>query len=415
MVEPRLGDTAYEIERVEAGGGSFRQARIELACRLRSRAAELQEVVFAHVRRVVPDAVADADAQLALELGETIAVCVDWGITSIEHGAPWSELTPPAVAARVHSAASSGVSLTSSLCRCVAGWTLAWSFVLDEIAHQDLPEEQRFALLSEVLGAMGALLACVQAEIATAHSSEIRHRARSNEQLRAELVHKLLDGEHLNAGELAELGYDLDGWHLGVIATGVQAGKAMRSLAAGLGCELLPIAHGKETVWAWLGGQRRVVFAEIERVLLMEECLDVSLAIGEPARGVEGMRQTHREAEGALLVARYWPRKLTRYLDVAPDATALQDEALADSLIERYLSPLDDMRNGGRAARKTLRALFDTEHNVSSAAHALKIHRSSVHRQRDEIERRLDCRLHERQAEIEVALRIEDLRGRRDE
>jgi DNA-binding PucR family transcriptional regulator len=99
---------------------------------------------------------------------------------------------------------------------------------------------------------------------------------------------------------------------------------------------------------------------------------------------------------------------------VAHEATALQDEALADSLIETHLSPLDDMRIGGHAARNTLRALFQTGHNVSSAASALKVDRSTVHRQRNEIERRLGCQLHKQQVEIEVALRIEDLRRHRD-
>jgi hypothetical protein len=301
--------------------------------------------------------------------------------------------------------------LTTALCRCVAGHTLLWGFVLGEVARHDLPDEQRFALLLQASGAMGTLLGSVQTEVANAHSSEIMHRARSQEQRRAEIVDKLLADEPVDAGELAELGYELDGWHLGVIATGAQAGKAVRALAAALGCKLLPVAHRSEMVWAWLGGQRRVAFAEIERVLSAGEYLDVSLAIGEPGRGPEGWRQTHREAEGALLVARYWPRKLTRYLDVAPDAQALQDESLADSLIETYLSPLDEMRIGGQAARRTLRALFETGHNVTSASFALKVDRSTVHRQRTEIERRLDCRLHEHQAEIEVALRIEDLRA----
>jgi GGDEF-like domain len=200
-----------------------------------------------------------------------------------------------------------------------------------------------------------------------------------------------------------------------MIATGREAGKALRSLAAGLGCELLPVAYGRETVWAWLGGQCRVASADIERTLSNRENMDVSLAVGEPARGIEGWRQTHREAQGALLVARCWPRRLTRYLDVAPDATALQDEALADSLIETYLSPLDGMRIGGQAARRTLLALLDKAHNVSSAASALNIDRSTVHRQRNEIERRLGCRLHERRVQIELALRIEDLRQRRSD
>jgi hypothetical protein len=391
-------------------------ARINLARRLRSRKVELQQIIFTHVRTAVPDGANDHDAQLAVGLHEMIAACVDCGLASVEQGARWSGPIPPVVAAQAGRGASSGVSLTTALCRCVAGHTLLWSFVLEEIVRHDLPDEQRFALLLQASAAMGAMLASVQAVLADAHTSEIVRRARSHEQHRAEIVDKLLADQPVDPGELAELGYELDGWHLGMIATGPRAGKAVRALAAGLGCELLPVAHGSEIVWAWLGAQRRVAFAEIERVLSSAgEYVDLSLAIGEPGRGAEGWRQTHREAEGALLVARYRggrnEQTLTRYLHVATEATVLRDDALADSLIETYLAPLDGMRIGGQAARRTLRALFETGHNVTSASFALKVDRSTVHRQRTEIERRLDCRLHDHQSDIEVALRVEDLRA----
>ncbi len=405
--------TTVDPESVKSG--ALAAARIELARGLRLRKAELQEAVFAHVRSSVPDAIVDGDAQLAAGLYETIAVCLDSGLVSIEQGARWSGTISPVVAVQARRDASSGVTLTTALRRCVAGYTLALNFVLGEVAHHDFPDEQRFALLHQAQEATGSLLACVQAEIAEAHSSEIRHRARSLEQRRAEIAHRLLAGEPLHAGEFAELGYDLNGWHLGVIASGAQAGRAVRGLAADVGCELLQVAHGKEAVWAWLGGRRRVDFADVERILLAGKHASVSLAVGEPGRGIDGWHQTHREAEGALLVARCWPRRLTRYLDVAPEATALQDESLANLLIDRYLSPLDGMRIGGQAARRTLCALLEKAHNVSSAASALDIHRSTVHRQRSEIERRLGCQLHERRAEIDLALRIEDLRQRRDD
>lgn len=410
------GPTALdEIERLSAGGGdSLNPARIELARRLRSQEAELQEAVFAHIRSVVPDAAADRDSQLALGLREMIAACVNCGLAGIEQGAPWSGPMPPAVAAQASRAASGGESLTTALCRCVAGYVLAWSFVLNEVAHHDLPDEQRFELLLQASAVMGSLLTRVQAEIASAHSSEIKRRARSHEHRRAEIVQKLLAGESPDDSERAGLGYELDGWHVAVIATGAGAEKAVRTLAVGLGRQLLPVPQNAETVWAWLGGRHKTAFSDIDRVWSKEGVADVLLAVGEAGRGVEGWRVSHGEAQGALLVARERPRGLTRYLDVALDATALQDDALADSLIERYLSPLDDMRTGGQAARRTLRALFDTEHNVSSAAHALKVHRSSVHRWREEIERRLCCRLHEHQTEIEVALRIEELRKHHD-
>jgi sugar diacid utilization regulator len=236
-------------------------------------------------------------------------------------------------------------------------------------------------------------------------------RAISHERRRAQIVQRLLAYEPVGIAELVELGYELDAWHLGVIATGAEAEKQARHLEAGLGAELLSVPHGAQTVWTWFGTRRRITIADIGRVLLAHEPATVSLAVGEPARGVEGWRLTHREAEMALLVARHRPPGLTRYLDVALEASALRDEELADTLIEGYLSPLDDERGGGPARRRTLRAIFDAEHNVSSAASMLKVDRRTVHRWLGEIERRLGYRLHERQAEIEIALRLEQLRG----
>ncbi len=244
--------------------------------------------------------------------------------------------------------------------------------------------------------------------------SETGGGGRSREQRRAELVSRLLVGKPVDGGELIDLGYRLDAWHLGAIATGGEAARAVRGLAGGLGRELLALARGEGTVWAWLGGQRPLAFADVERVLLAQEHVDASLALGEPRRGVAGWRQTHNEAERALLVTRCRPSKLTRYRNVAQEAAALQDEAFADSLIETYLSPLEEMRIGGQAARKTLRALCQAGHNLSSAASALRVDRSTVHRRRNEIEGRLGCELQRRQGEIEVALRIEDLRRRLD-
>jgi hypothetical protein len=364
------------------------------------------------MRDVAPHAGVDDDPLFAAGLREMVLACIDCCLAAIERGSQWSGATPPAVVAHVRRAASSGVDLTTALSRCVAASTLAWNVLLDEVAaHHELPDEQRFALLGEASTAIGSVLACVETEIAEAQSAEIRRRARSCEQRRSEIVRRLLADEFVDASELAELGYDLNAWHVALIATGAEAEQTVRSLAAGLGRRLLPVPQDAETVWAWLGGEHRPTFDDIERAHATAQPTGVSLAVGEPARGVDGWRTTHQEAQGAMLVARDRPSRVTRYLDVALDVAALQDYALADSLIEKHLSPLEDVPVGGQTARRAVRALFDAEHNVSSAANALGVHRSSVHRWRDQIERRLGYRLHERQAEIELALRVEDIRN----
>ncbi len=201
-----------EIERLPTGDvDPLGPARRALVCRLRSHQAELQEAVFAHVRGVVPDGVTDEDAQLASGLREMIAACVNCGLAGIEQGEQWPGPAPPAVAAQARRAASRGMTLATALRRCAAGSTLLWSIVLGEVVLQDLPDEQRYALLLQALAVMGSLLVCVQAEIGDAHAIEIRRGARSQEQRRAEIVHKLLAGEPVGAGELADLEYELEG------------------------------------------------------------------------------------------------------------------------------------------------------------------------------------------------------------
>jgi GGDEF-like domain len=257
----------------------------------------------------------------------------------------------------------------------------------------------------EIEAAVLALVERMIAQVAAEYDRELEGAERSPERRRAERVQRLLDGVPVDVGEFD---YELDAWHVGVIATGANAEKAVRGLAAALGRELFLLKRAGE-VWAWLGGQHKLMIVDVERALSVQGLADVSLVIGEVARGVEGWRLTHREAQAALLVARHRPRRLTRYQDVALEAAALQDEAIAQSLIETYLSPLDDGHGGGAMRRRMLRAFFEAEHNVSSAAAGLKVDRSTVRRWRGEIEQRLGCRLHERRAEIEVALRLEEL------
>ena len=137
------------------------------------------------------------------------------------------------------------------------------------------------------------------------------------------------------------------------------------------------------------------------------------LAFGEPARGLEGWRVTHRQAQAALLVAlrRMIRRRveLTRYGDVALLAAALKDEALARSLLDIYIAPLDDSRDGGPVLRTTLRAYLGAERNVSSTAAALGVVRRTVENRLRTIEARLGRSLHPCPAELEVALELDGL------
>jgi PucR C-terminal helix-turn-helix domain/GGDEF-like domain len=227
---------------------------------------------------------------------------------------------------------------------------------------------------------------------------------------RAECVRGLLAGEPVDVSALA---YEFDAWHVGVVAHGEDAEGIVRGLAGALDRRALVVAgEAPGSVWAWLGGARRLA---VERVLgALEKARSqtaVTASLGEPMRGLAGWRLTHRQAAAALPVAMRSGVSTVRYGHVALLASALKDELLSASLREMYLAPLESDRDGGRALRETLRAYFATERNVSSAAIALGVKRHTVTNRLRAIEERLERSLSSCATDIEVALRLEDIRS----
>jgi len=98
-----------------------------------------------------------------------------------------------------------------------------------------------------------------------------------------------------------------------------------------------------------------------------------------------------------------------RYADVALLASILQDDLLATSLREIYLKPLERDRDGGETIRKTLRAYFSADRNLSSAGALLGVSRRTVANRLRDIEERLGRSLGPVAAEIEITLRADEL------
>jgi hypothetical protein len=285
--------------------------------------------------------------------------------------------------------------------------------------------EQAILGLREMSRAQAALLDQLVVGVTREHVAELQRAGHSREHRLLERVRILLAGEHPDAGAAsgaldAEFGYELEAEHVGLIARGPGALDALRDLAARLDRRLLSVAPSAELVWAWLGARRAVEMSELQRAAAGLHTT-VAIAAGEPARGFAGWRLSHRQAQAALLVAirrngiprnRIPPAQgiaLTRYGDVALLATALKDEALASALIDVYIAPFLDAREGGGVLLECLRAYLAAERSVSSAAAALGVSRKTVENRLHAIEEKLARPLHPCPAELEVALLLHDL------
>jgi GGDEF-like domain/PucR C-terminal helix-turn-helix domain len=378
--------------------------------RLRARQGEIEQAIFARVREVV-SAPAD-DPEYLDGLRGAVAGAVEFCLAGLERGDGFPAEIPAQAVAQARRAARSGVSLDKVLRRYIVGNALICDYIMQEC---DSVEPRGRVSGRELLRAQAAQLDRLVIGVTREHVAELQRASRSHEHRLLERIRMLLAGEDGGEGAApstldAELDYQLEGEHLGVIARGAGAVDAMHKLALSLDRRLLCVARGEELVWAWLGGRRALDVATLARIVPeAQPGSDVRLAVGEPARGFEGWRRTHRQAQAAMLVAARRPRALTRYGDVALLAAVLKDHALGSALVEIYLTPLERSRDGGQILRKTLRAYLAAERNASSAAVALGVARSTVERRVGAVEACLGRTLHPCPTELEVALQLDAL------
>ncbi len=383
---------------------SLSEIRDDLVARLRSRSAEIEDLIFDGVR-ALSDPTESEDPEYRAGLRATVAEAVDYALLSIERGEEWTGPIPAAAAAQARRAARNGVGLDTVLRRYAAGDRMVGEFIMDEAGR--FPNEA----LRHVLRTQGPHVDRLMASVAAEYMAEMELMRRSPAQRIAERVQRLLAGDAPLDAE--GLDYEFNAWHLGLIFTGSSPEAAARTLAAGLGRQPLVVARGHDSAWAWLGGRQPLAPADVEPYLTAGALGDVSLAVGEPRRGIEGWRLTHHEAQAAKQVAlhRPLPLPLTLASSVILLAAVLRDEPLAKSLRETYLAPLDELGDSGLVLRRTLRAYFAAGFNAATAAAALKVDRHTVQRHLRKVEEALGRLLHTCHAEVEVALSLEELDG----
>lgn len=378
------------------------EVRTGLAKRLRARRVEIVDAALTRIYAVSsPGDVSDPEYVDGLKVA--VSAALDYGIEALQRGDDRTSPIPTVLLSQARLAARHRVTLDTVLRRYLAGHTLLCDFIVEEwegsggLSSGSLKLELRSQaiVLDRLLGA-----------VSEEYAREIQARPGSAEDRRIERIERLLAGELLDPSGLT---YDFAGYHLGIVGWGAGAADAMRELAAGMDREILLVARGDHSVWAWLGGRRPLDFEQLERAVPSDWAPGRTFAIGEAGSGLGGWRLTHHQAQAAMPIARRRSGPITRYADVALLASIVQDDLLVTSLREIYLAPLEEERDGGRIARATLRAYFDAERQVSSTAAHLGVNRNTVAKRLSGIEETLGRPLGSCLSELDAALRLEEL------
>jgi hypothetical protein len=381
---------------------SSAELRARLAERLADRRNEIEQAILARVYGISNPAEVE-DPAYAVGLRQAVTAGLDYGLAALEPAHSQSATVAPVpvqLLFQARYAAHLGVSLDTVLRRYFAGFALLGDFIVQE-ANEEVgipaPELQR-ALRGEAV-LFDRLIATVSEE----YGREAKDHRRSNEESRTAKVRRLLAGELVDS---MELDYDIDAWHLGAIAAGSGARVAIRDFAKTLDCRLLMARADDGTVWGWFGAERTLASREVLRLAGTCWPADATLAIGEAGQGIEGWRKTHRQAKAAIQVAQRGEKTVVAYADVALFAAALNDELLAGSLQDIYLTPLERERDGGVALRQTLHAYMAAGRNASAAAASLGVSRKTVSIRVRIAETRIGRSLDSCAAELETALRL---------
>lgn len=370
---------------------------------LRLRQLEIEEAIFARVVGCVNDPVGVRDVGYLAGLRATVSAVVEYGLVGIDVGVERSGPVPSVAILQAQQAVRLGVGLETVLCRYIAGHKL----LVDLFTREAQAISSERGLLSHVVDVQGSLLERLVSSITCEYMSQLECVANSREQSRSELVQAFLDGATVDS---ALLGYEMEAWHVGVIARGPVAQRALRVLAANLGYRLLAVERGNNIVWGWLGGKRRLAVGDLEGVLSSSDwSVEVALAVGEPAQGIDGWRQTHRQAQETLKVLQARQKGFLSYADAMILGLVLQNDLAARSLRSIYLAPLGPRCGQGVVARHTLRAYFKAGGNAVAAGKELGVTSKTIRRRVREIEQRIGRPLVTCSAELEIALRFEDL------
>jgi DNA-binding PucR family transcriptional regulator len=369
----------------------------ETADRLHSRLADASSDILGTLEDQIPEL--RGDARLMELLGSSVAGNVDTILHALRYDIAVERIEAPTTALEyARRLAQQGVPVNALVRAYRLGQRRMNELVFAELRTIDIPEPMRVAVIEAITGTLFEFIDWMSQQVVAVYEEERERWLENQNSLRALRVREVLAGNKSIDADAATtaIRYPLRWHHLGLVMWYPDAGpegdqldrlqRFLRELGEAAGAAASPLfaAADRSCGWGWLPYRAAVADAVVKvRQFTLARPNSPSVAIGTLADGVEGFRQSHRQAETARGVAVIAKRP-------APTVIAATDPGL--SVVARLGDDVAGIRDwvtavlGDLAAddendarlRETLRVFLGCGSSYKVAAEELNLHFNSV-------------------------------------
>ncbi|WP_416985770.1 helix-turn-helix domain-containing protein [Streptomyces sp. T028] len=323
---------------------------------------------------------------------------------------------PPAAAEYARRFAQHGLSLEALLRAYRLGEHMFVQRAVTALRGLDLPTEEALTATSRIALLMNRYIDQVIEGIIDIYEDERRRWDARSDAARAARVRAVLDTDGLDLASAEKmLSTSLRGWHLAAIIwtrpgtpdpdASLRAGTAM--LSAATGKVPLTVSADERTCWAWISATAgpTLDIPRIDGELRRHPALRI--AVGDPSPGLDGFRQSFRDAQRARTVADTGAdpdRALVLHSQVALAGLLVDHLADVRAWAGRVLGDL--MRDDDATARlrRTVQVFLDAQGSFTDAAARMHVHKNTVHYRVRKAEEILGHPLTVNRLDTEVAL-----------
>ena len=360
------------------GGGAAVDERVSaivgaVAATLSERAEDVGRDIRESITSGIPELRGDE------RLIRALAASVEANVVTLFHvlgqsAAIDDAVAPPAVIGYARRLAQHGVPQNALVraCRVCHARFLGWC--LRELDVFDAPHADLAAAARAMVEASFEYIDQVSEQVALAYEAERDRWSRNHGAAQRDRVREVLAGETVDiTGSERLLGYRFEQRHLGAVVWCPNAG----------------CAHATP---------------ELERT---SEWLAARVSVGTAASGIEGFRQTFREATRAHSVALHageqGPR-VVRFDEIAPIAALSTDLDFARIWVRSTLGELATADIAHERLRETALEFLANGASYTAAAETLQVHKNTVHYRIQQAEDMLGRPLRDSRIEFELAL-----------